>query len=645
MTEMSVAQLHKSYGVRPILEDVSFLIQEGDKIGVIGPNGAGKTTLMRMLVGELTPDGGEIHHRDDLRIGYLKQNVRIESDESVYVFCRHAYDRAFRIEKELKELEAQMGELADAPKELERVMERHRLLTERFVDEGGLSYDSEIRGVLKGMGFTEEDFEKPVSVLSGGEKSRLELASMLCGRPDILFLDEPTNHLDMDVLSFLETMLVNFRGALMVISHDRYFLDRVCTRIFLVEHEHLTAYNCSYQEYTQRRAKDLEVMRHAYENQQQEIARQEEIIDRLSRLGGSKRKRGIAQSRSRQKLLDKMVRLDKPPEEVAHMKFRLAPAYPSGEDVLSVKDLAKSFDGQRLFQDVSFELHKGQRVGLVGENGAGKTTLFRMLLKQQEADAGAIAFGASVKVAFFDQEQRQLSLDKTVLDELWDRYPQMDHFTVRGHLARFQFVGDDIFRLVGDLSGGEKARLSLLKLMLSSANVLLLDEPTNHLDIESREILEDALIDYEGTVFVISHDRYFLNHVATDIYHLTPSGMETVSGNYDAFLAFEEAQKSGGESVDSAEKTRTQIKKDKKEAQRAKRELRQLRARSGEITRLLDDLTAQEEELTRKSYDPALYENYEDALRIQDELLQIQKKKEALTDEWFLLEEQLEEEA
>lgn len=643
MTQMSVSQLHKSYGIRPILEDVSFLIQEGDKIGVIGANGAGKTTLMRMLVGLIPPDSGEIHHPADLRIGYLEQNVRIESDESVYAFCRHAYDRAFHIERELHELEVAMGELSDAPKELERVMERHRVLTERFVDEGGLSYDSEIRGVLKGMGFTEGDFEKPVSVLSGGEKSRLELAVMLCGRPDILFLDEPTNHLDMEVLGFLETMLVNFRGALMVISHDRYFLDRVCNRIFLVEHERLTAYNCSYREYTKRRVKDLDVMRHAYENQQQEIARQEEIIDRLSRLGGSKRKRGIAQSRSRQKLLDKMVRLEKPPEEVAHMKLRLAPAYPSGEDVLTVKDLAKSFDGEVLFHDVSFELHKGQRVGLVGENGVGKTTLFRLLLKQQEADAGSIAFGASVKVAFFDQEQRQLSPDKTVLDELWDRYPQMDHFTVRGHLARFQFVGDDIFRLVADLSGGEKARLSLLKLMLSSANVLLLDEPTNHLDIESREILEEALIDYEGTVFVISHDRYFLNHVATDIFHLTAEGLETVTGDYDAFLAYEEAKKSNV-SMATGEKTKTQLRKDKKEAQRAKRELRQLRARSGEITRELDALTAEEAELTQKTYDPALYEDYEEAMRIQDELLEIQKKKEALTDEWFILEEQLEEE-
>ncbi len=644
MAVFTVQKLNKSYGATPILEDVSFLVNEGDKIGIIGVNGSGKTTLMRTLIHELEPDGGSIFHRDDLRMGYLRQNVRIESDLTLYETCKAGYARAFQLEDQLRALEQEMGGLEGKPRELEAVMEKHQRLTERFVEEGGLSYDSEIRGILKGMGFQEDRFDQPVRVLSGGEKSRVELAAMLCGRPDVLLLDEPTNHLDMQATAFLESMLQNFRGAVLLISHDRYFLDRVCNRIFLVEHHHVSAYDCGYLEYAKRRQKELEVLRHAYENQQEEIARQEEIIDRLSRLGGSKRKRGIAQSRSRQKLLDKMVRLEKPPEDAEHMQLRLKPKYPSGEDVLSVRELSKSYDGQMLFEHVSFEIHRGQRVGLIGENGIGKTTLFRLLMKQEEPDTGSISFGASVKVAFFDQEQKTLSPEKTVLDELWDRYPQMDHFTVRSALARFQFVGDDLFRLVGECSGGERARLSLLKLMLSSANVLLLDEPTNHLDIESREILEDALLDYEGTVFFISHDRYFLNRVGTHLFRLTADGMETYLGTYDE-VQEQLAAQTDSASLEAPEKTKTQEKKEKKQEQAARKELRRLRARVGEIDRELERLEEEEKSLTERSFDPSLYEDYEEAMRIHDELAQIQKKKEALTDEWLELESILEEES
>lgn len=643
MAEMTIQQLYKSYGVHSILEDVSFLVEKGEKIGIIGVNGSGKTTLMRLLVHELEPDHGAIFHRNDLRIGYLEQNVHIESNDTLYDECKKGYARAFVLEKKLRALEKEMGELADKPKELEAVMERHRLLTDRFVDEGGLSYDSEIRGILKGVGFSEEQFDTPVNVLSGGEKSRLELATMLCGRPDILFLDEPTNHLDMEVTAYLEQMLASFRGAVLLISHDRYFLNQVCQRILLVEHRKVFSYACGYQEYTRRREKDLEVQRHAYENQQEEIARQKEIIDRLGHLGGSKRKRGIAQSRSRQKLLDKMVLLEKPPEDVQHMRLRLTPKYPSGEDVLAVDGLGKAFGERILFQDVSFNIYRGQRIGLIGENGVGKTTLFRILLQQEQADQGSVSFGSSVKIAFFDQEQRTLSPDKTILDELWDAYPQMDHYTVRAHLARFQFIGEEIFRLVGELSGGEKARLALLKLMLSSANVLLLDEPTNHLDIESREILEQALLDYEGTVFVISHDRYFLNHVCTHIFRLHPTGMEMHLGNYDAYLQ----HKSDGTVLPQeaqGTKTKTQEKKEKKQAQQAKKQLRQMRARINAITRETEELTATQEALQQKAYDPSLYEDYEEAQRVHDELTQIQKKLEALGDEWLELETALEEE-
>lgn len=646
MAELNVQELHKHFGVRSILEDVSFLVEKGEKIGIVGVNGSGKTTLMRLLVHEIEPDQGKIYHREDLRMGYLRQNVHIESEESLYEECKKGYARAFMLEEKLRALEREMGELAERPKELEAVMERHRLLTERFVDEGGLSYDSEIRGILKGMGFEEDRFSTPVNVLSGGEKSRLELATMLCGRPDILLLDEPTNHLDMAVTAYLEQMLSAFRGTVLLISHDRYFLNQVCNRILLVEHQKVYSYSCGYQEFAKRREKDLVIQRRAYENQQEEIARQKEIIERLGHLGGSKRKRGIAQSRSRQKLLDKMVLVEKPAEDIAHMRLRLTPKYPSGEDVLQVENLAKSFGDRALFSGVSFSLFRGQRVGLIGDNGVGKTTLFRLLLHQDEQDEGRITFGSSVKIAFFDQEQRTLSPEKTILDELWDRYPHMDHYSVRAHLAKFQFVGDDIFRLVGDLSGGEKARLALLKLMLSSANVLLLDEPTNHLDIESREILEQALLDYEGTVFVISHDRYFLNHVCTHIFRLQPNGMETVLGNYDDYLRLTAQSALQGDAAageGQKERTKTQEKKEKKQANLEKKQLRQMRARVSAIQREADSLREKQEDLQKKACDPTLYEDYEEAQRVHDELSGIQQKLEHLEEEWLEIETTLDE--
>ncbi|WP_019133280.1 ribosomal protection-like ABC-F family protein [Kallipyga massiliensis] len=639
MAVISVQDLKKSYGIKPILKGISFQVNQGDKIGIIGGNGVGKTTLFRLLTSIEDPDSGKISMKGDLRLGYLAQNVHIESDNSLFEECKKAYWRAFQVEDKLRDLEKQMGE--DLTKEeLSRVMSSYQVLTERFEEEGGLSYISEIRGILKGMGFGEDRFDDPVNVLSGGEKSRLELARMLSGRPDILLLDEPTNHLDIQAIRFLESFLVDFKGAVLLISHDRYFLDRICQRIFLIEKGRLFAYNCGYREYTQRRAKDLEVLRHAYENQQAEIARQQEIIDRLSKQGGSLRKRGIAQSRSRQKLLDKMVLVEAPPDQDPHMRFKLTPRYESGRDVLEVEDLAKSFDGRPLFQGVSFYLGKGWKVGLVGENGVGKTTLFRILLDKMSGDMGRVSFGSAVKTAYFDQEQANLDDDKTVIDEFWDAYPQMDHYRVRSNLAKFQFVGDDIFQVVGDLSGGEKSRLALLKLMLSNANLLLLDEPTNHLDIESREILEEALIDYEGTVLVISHDRYFLNHVCDHIFQLTPEGMVTSLGNYDDFLAGQEAD--GKEEEAGEGLTQTQKKKIQKKKRMKKEEVRKARAQIQDLDREIQDLQAQAEVLQAQALDPAIYEDYEEAMVVHDQLETIQKKIEEASDRWLSLSMELE---
>lgn len=643
MAQLSAVNLSMSYGITPVLTDVGFLVEKGDKIGIIGNNGSGKTTLMRLLAGDLEAESGTISVSSDLRLGYLRQNVHISSDDTIYERCVRAYERAFAIEKKLRELEQKMGEVAHSPSELEAVMNRYQILTDRFEAEGGLSYASEITGVLKGMGFSEADFQKPVDALSGGEKSRLELASMILGRPDVLLLDEPTNHLDMQGVRFLEGFLRDFKGAVLLISHDRYFLNGLVNRIFLIEHHRLYVYNTGYREYTERRKKDLENMRHAYDNQQKEIERQKEIIERLSKLGGSMRKRGISQSRSRQKLLDKMVLLEKPFDDEEHMKLRFTPRYESGYDVLMAEDLAMGFEGRMLFSDISFSIHRGNRIGLIGENGIGKTTLFRILLGDTEAKQGHIRFGTSVKIGYFDQEQRTLDDEKTVLDELWDAYPRLDHYQVRSYLAKFRFIGDDLFQLVGDLSGGEKGRLALLKLMLSSANFLLMDEPTNHLDIESREILENALLEYEGTVFVISHDRYFLNHVCDHIFRLTPTGMETYLGNYDDYL-FTLQKKAAHNEESLVGETRTARAQRKKADRNEARKLREKRKTADELAKTMQKKEEKLDELKHRSYDPAIYNDHEKATALHAQIDRLKEEIDEAMDEWVDLMTDLEDE-
>ena len=641
MAQLSARNISKSYGVRPILRDIQFLVNEKDKIGIIGQNGSGKTTLMRILAGDLEPDSGDCSKSGEIRIGYLKQNVHIESENTVYEECKNAYWRAFQIEEQLRRLEKEMGTASEDEARLAEIMSRYQRLIEEFQEEGGLSYQSEIRGMLKGVGFEDDQYDTAVNRLSGGEKSRLELAIMLLGRPDLLLLDEPTNHLDVQAVQFLEGFLKDFRGAILVISHDRYFLDKLVNRVFLIEHHRLYSYQCGYKEYTRRRQKDLENLRRAYENQQKEIERQKEIIDRLSKLGGSKRKRGISQSRSRQKLLDKMVVLDAPPSEEEQMKLRFTPRFESGEDVLMVEELAKSFGSRELFQNVDFHLNRGERVGLIGDNGVGKTTLFRLLLRQDREDQGSIRFGTAVKTAWFDQEQATLNDDLTVLDELWDAYPMLNHYQVRSYLAKFQFVGDDIFQMVADLSGGEKARLALLKLMLSSANLLLLDEPTNHLDIESREILEEALIDYEGTLLVISHDRYFLNRVCNRILHLTKEGVDHYLGNYDDYLAALQGQVQE-ESVPV--ENRTQQKKEEKKIRLAQKELRQLKARIKKLDREIEELNILLKDLEEQAYSSEIYSDHQRARLHQEKIEETKQIIDEKNEEWFDLQCQLEEE-
>ena len=644
MAVLTLQEVDKSFGTREILEKISFQVNEGEKIGVVGGNGAGKTTLFKLITGELLPDAGTVRLRGGTRLGYLAQNIHIDSTESLYEECKKGYFQAFQIEEKMKALEKKMGESL-SPAALSKVMEEYQFLTSRFESEGGLSYDSEIQGILKGIGFSPERFDDSVQVLSGGEKARLEVARMLCGRPELLLLDEPTNHLDLQSISFLESFLLSFRGAALLISHDRYFLDRLIGRTFLIENRKLYSYDCTYSEFAKRRKKDREVQAHAYASQQEEIARLKEMIDRLSHLGGSKRKRGISQARSRQKLLDKMEKVEAPPQEKEGMALSIKPKYESGKDVLQVEGLSQSFGERTLFQDLSFYLGRGQKVGLIGENGVGKTTLFRILLKKITPDAGLIQYGTAVKTAFFDQEQQTLHLDKTVMEELWDAYPQMDHYQVRKNLAKFQFQGDDIFREVGDLSGGERSRLALLKLMLSSANLLLLDEPTNHLDADSCEILENALLDYEGTVLVISHDRYFLNRVADHIFRLTPQGMECHLGNYDAYLYdLEKAQDLKSFPQDPT-LTKTAQKKIEREKKLAQKEKRQLKAQIQDLVRAIEDKEKQKAAIEKKIADPSLYDDYEKVRALNEDHSQVLAQLETLQDQWLELSLALEEDS
>lgn len=642
MAEINVSKLSKSMENQPVLQDVSFLINAGDKVGIVGANGAGKTTLLRLLCGDLEADAGQVNLKNDLKIGYLEQVPSLNSSQSVYEECKKGYYRAFKIEKELRDLEKEMGELADDKESLGKIMDRYLFLTDRFEEEGGHSYDSEIKGILKGLGFQEDQLDQEAQSLSGGEKARLELARLLCGRPDILFLDEPTNHLDIKGIQFLESFLQDFRGTVLAISHDRYFLDQISNRTFLIEGGKLISYDCGYEEFTHRRARDLEVQAHAYKTQQEKIAYHQEIIDRLSHLGGSKRKRGISQAKSRQKLLDKMEKIDPPQVEEDQMNLVFSPRYPSGEDVLKILNLSKSFDDQVLFQGVSAEIHRGEKVGLIGDNGVGKTTLFRIILGQEDPDEGRIYPGTAVKTAYYDQEQSNLDPDKRLVDEIWDDHPRFTYFMVRSALAKFAFKGDEVEKTVAELSGGERSRLALLKLMLMKANFLLLDEPTNHLDLASREVLEDALNSYEGTVLAISHDRYFLNHVCDRIFVLTAEGLSSYLGNYDDYLASLEKEKEGIQGHDQEGKTQTQIKKEERHSRQKKRNLQDLKRQVKNLESKISRLEEDKKELNQEAYRPEITKDYKKALAHQEKIDKVDKEIQDLTEQWMELGMELE---
>lgn len=633
MSILSANRIYKSYVIDPILEDISFYVEKGDKIGVLGLNGTGKTTLFKILAGKLSMDEGQVQIQRGIKIGHLEQHTKIDSQLKIFDECLKVFEDLIEMEHNLRDMEIKISELGNKnTPDLDRLMGEYGHLLESFTALNGYGYKSAIRGVLKGLGFQEEDFDKSVNILSGGQKSRLLLAKLLLEKPDLLLLDEPTNHLDIGAITWLEKFLIDYRGSSLIISHDRYFLDNVANRIFYMENRSLYTYNTNYTRFMVQRKKDLDILRRQYENQQKEVKRQEEIIQRFMNYGDQ---RYIKQARSRQKMLDKMKLFPKL-QDSRKATFKFNPETRSGRDVLRGENLSKSFGDVKLFEDISIDIYSGEKVGLIGANGIGKTTLFKILLGQMKSDEGTVTLGQHVYPGYFDQEMSDLNLDKTVLDEIWDEYPSLDHYQIRTYLSQFLFVGDDIFKEISELSGGERARIEILKLMLSKSNFLLMDEPTNHLDIDSKEVLEDALKNYSGTIFVISHDRYFLNQVTTKIFELTEEGVTEFIGNYDYYLE-KKAFLSMDDEDDEENKTKTQIKLEKKKEkeilQKERDRKKKIKKLEKEISQLEDDINNIDNLLS----DSDIYNDHEEVLDLSSKREKLQNQLNRVYDQWIIL--------
>ena len=528
---LSCSNICKSFGENDILKQVSFHIEDHEKAAIVGINGAGKSTLLKVLIGKLAADDGVVTWAKGASIGYLAQHQDLEGAETIYDALLEVKKPVIQMEARIRSLELEMKSASGD--ELETKLSEYSRLNHEFEMADGYSYQSEITGVLKGLGFTEDEFSKPITALSGGQKTRVSLGKLLLTKPDILLLDEPTNHLDMESIAWLETYLRNYSGAVIIVAHDRYFLDRVVTKIIELDMGHCTVFSGNYSAYSDKKAMLRDAAIRAYLNQQQEIRHQEAVIAKLKSFN---REKSIKRAESREKMLDKIDRLEKPVQTNDSMDIRLEPDVVSGNDVLTVTNLSKSFDTQTLFTNVDFEIKRGERVAVIGNNGTGKTTLLKIINGIIPADSGQIRLGSKVHIGYYDQEHQVLHMDKTLFQEIQDTYPNMNNTQIRNTLAAFLFTGDDVFKLIRDLSGGERGRVSLAKLMLSDANFLLLDEPTNHLDITSKEILESALNRYTGTVLYVSHDRYFINRTATRILDLTNGSFINYIGNYDYYL-------------------------------------------------------------------------------------------------------------
>lgn len=528
---LACQNINKAFGTNVILKDASFHIEEKEKAAIVGINGAGKSTLLKIIMKQIPADSGEVILAKDRTIGYLAQHEAVSSGNTIYEELLKVKQDIFELERHIRTLELQMKSQSGG--ELEQTLELYNRLNTEFEQKNGYACKSEIVGVLKGLGFTEDEFSKQVDTLSGGQKTRVALGKLLLAKPDLILLDEPTNHLDMQSIAWLENFLINYSGAVIIVAHDRYFLNRVVSKVIEIDHAKATTFLGNYSAYSEKKAQLRDSQLKAWMNQQREIKHQQEVIDKLKSFN---REKSIKRAESREKMLEKMEVLDRPDTEVQELKLSLEPRFPSGNDVLRVEGLAKSFGDHTLFTDLDFEIKRGERVALIGNNGTGKTTILKIINELLAADAGSFTLGSKVCIGYYDQEHHVLHMEKTLFEEISDDYPTLTNTEIRNVLAAFLFTGDDVFKRISDLSGGERGRVSLAKLMLSEANFLILDEPTNHLDILSKEILEQALNRYTGTVFYVSHDRYFINQTATRILELTGNTLVNYIGNYDYYL-------------------------------------------------------------------------------------------------------------
>lgn len=640
MAILTVNNLTKSFGETVIVEDISFEIQKGDRIGLVGVNGSGKTTLFKLLTGGYTPDAGGMAYAKEVRLGYMEQHVCHDLERSAFDEVMTVFSEMLALEREIDELTKRLSEPGLSPDEMNRLILRQTECNERFVAEGGLTCRGRARSTLIGLGLAEEQLENPVGILSGGQKAKLQLAKMLLSQANLLLLDEPTNHLDITSVEWLEEFLNNYRGSYLVISHDRYFLDKITGRTFEMAHRHLSAYKGNYSKFLILKEEKRLTLQREFESRQKEIHRIEGIIEQQKRFNQARNYVTIA---SKQKQIDRIAKdIEKPESDPKSIRFRFSASRRCGDEALLIKKLGLSFDGRPLFRHVEMDIRRGEKVFLVGPNGCGKTSLLKILLGEYLPQEGFVKFGVDVDIGYYEQSQSGLHDEKTVIDEIWDLYPSMTRTEVRSALAIFLFQGEDVFKPVGALSGGERARVLLLKLMLSQTNFLLLDEPTNHLDIPSAEALENTLTDYDGTLLVVSHDRYLINKLATKIYYLDENGVTLYPGNYDAFLAKREAEQLAQAEI-PAEKPEKQTDYRLKKEQDAF--LRRQRAALSQCEREIAQTDEAIEQLTEQLNDPETASAYEESLRLSEEIAGLHARSQKLMAKWTELAETLEQAA
>ena len=639
---LNATNISKSFGSNEIIKDANFLVNEHEKVAIVGVNGAGKTTLLKILTGEEHADSGNVILAKDAKLGYLRQINNVDSTLSIIDELYTVIEHILNMEKRMLEMQEQMQHLSG--EELEALYSSYTALTHSYELMDGYAAKSKVIGILKGLGFDENDFDRKINTLSGGQKTRVFLAKLLLEEPDIILLDEPTNHLDLRSIEWLESYLLNYKGAVIIVSHDRYFLDKIVSKVIDIKNAEVQMYSGNYSDFSAKKQMLLDAKMKEYLNQQQEIKHQEAVITKLKQFN---REKSIKRAESRQKQLEKIDRVEAPVTHIENMRLSLDISKESGKDVLTVHDLSKSFDEKHLFSNINFEIKRGERVAIIGDNGTGKTTLLKIINGLLSPDTGEVIYGSNVSIAYYDQEHQVLHMDKTLFDEISDTYPDMNNTQIRNILAAFLFTGEDVFKKIGDLSGGERGRVSLVKLMLSKANFLLLDEPTNHLDILSKDVLESALNSFPGTICYVSHDRYFINKTATRILDLTGNRLLNYIGNYDYYIEKREAVEGAANlSVNNIEEKPAEVSDSKQEwienknAQAQKKKITNaLNKCEKEIEKIEEKLALIDEEFAN----PEISSNVGKLMELQKEKTALEEKLEKLMNEWEELTLSLEE--